>query len=222
MKYTNLESISNAIINSNDRLIYLNIIIVFLAIVGVYFSAMFKKAGELKAIEDGFNEIKRQNKIITEDTENIKRQIEKGTIEFQIKLSKYHDKKIEAINLIYKSLANVYNESRKIFLANDENMFNDFYKVVEGFRDTFESNKIWLDRSICDDIENFAIQVDMQVRKYQGALNLSKLPGVQPHHVEKTFDKQQDFYEFTVNESKKLKNELEEMLRVYLSPTSKA
>ena len=99
---------------------------------------------------------------------------------------------------------------------------NDFYKVVEGFRDTFESNKIWLDRSICDDIENFAIQVDMQVRKYQGALNLSKLPGLQPHHVEKTFDKQQDFYEFTVNESKKLKNELEEMLRVYLSPTSKA
>lgn len=97
MKYTNLESISNAIINSNDRLIYLNIIIVFLAIVGVYFSAMFKKAGELKAIEDGFNEIKRQNKIITEDTENIKRQIEKGTIEFQIKLSKYHDKKLKLL-----------------------------------------------------------------------------------------------------------------------------
>ena len=192
------------------------------AILGIYFSAMFKKAGELKAIQDGFDEIKRQNQIITEDTAKIKSQIEEGTIEFQIKLTKFHERKIEAIDLIYKRLAGVYNETRKVLLYNKDEKFDVFYLAVENFRDTLESNKIWLDSGICNEIESFAILVDKQVRNYQGSLNCAKSPGLSPNLVEKTFDTQEDFYKFTVNESKKLKDKLEDVLRNYLSPHVKA
>jgi len=192
------------------------------AILGIYFSAMFKKAGELKAIQDGFDEIKRQNKIITEDTAKIKSQIEEGTIEFQIKLTKFHERKIEAIDLIYKRLAGVYNETRKVVLYNEDGKFDVFYLAVENFRDTLESNKIWLDSDICNDIESFAIQVDSQVRRYQGALTIAKSPTFHANLVEKTFKTEEDFYEFTVNESKKLKDKLEDVLRNYLSPHIKA
>ena len=218
MKYEEFQEIANALISSNDKMIYLNLVIVLLGIVAVYFTAVLKKSGELAAIKSGFDDIRKQNEIITTDTESIRRQIEKGTIEFQIKLSKYHDRKIESIDLVYQSLAIIYRCSTKMPLANEETKFDAFYVEVEKFRDTLESKKIWLDPKVCESIENFAITVDMQVRKYQGALNIVKFSGSQQYHLDKTFDKQQDFYDFCVSESNQLKETLEKELRAYVSP----
>lgn len=101
MKYEELQAIANAIIDSNDKLIYLNFFIFLIAVVCVYCVALLKKSGELTAIKLAFEDIKEQNRVITSETESIKRQLEKGTIEYQIKLSKYHEKKIDAIEKIY-------------------------------------------------------------------------------------------------------------------------
>ncbi len=222
MKYSELQAIADAIINSNEKLIYLNLLVVSLAVLAVYFVALFKKSGELTAINLAFEDIKRQNRVITSETESIKRQLEKDTIEYQIKLSKYHEKKIDAIEKIHFKLSELLSCSRKILLATGETKFDEFHNAVEEFRSNFEAKKLWLDTSISNEIENFAIEVDKQVRQYQGTMNIAKLPNLNEKQVDQLHDKQQEFYEFTVRESKKLKEQLEEFLRAYISPEKKA
>ncbi|HFQ4835596.1 TPA: hypothetical protein ACGUS5_004766, partial [Vibrio vulnificus] len=58
MKYEELQAIANAIIDSNDKLIYLNFFIFLIAVVFVYCVALFKKSGELTAIKLAFEDIK--------------------------------------------------------------------------------------------------------------------------------------------------------------------
>ncbi|MCA2438573.1 MULTISPECIES: hypothetical protein [Vibrio] len=218
MKYEDLLNISNALISANDKAIFLNVVIALLAIIAIYYSSKWKKSGELDAIKSGFEEIRNQNKAITTDTEDIKRHIEKGTIEFQIKLSKFHDRKIEAIDIVYQHLSVIYRTSTKMLLTTEETQFGDFYEKVEKFRDVLESNKIWLSSELCESIENFAITIDMQVRRYQGALNVARMPGLKQSNIEKVFDKQEDFYDFCVSKSSELKGTLEDELRKYVAP----
>ena len=213
-----LQSIADAIINEKNSLILTDSLITIFAIIGVYVIATFKKSGELTAIKLAFNDIKEQNRVITSDTESIKRQLEKGTIEYQIRLSKFHERKIDSIEKIYTSLADIYNGTRKILLSSNQNQFEQFDILIEKFRDIFESNKLWLDVPICKEIEAFAITMDTEVKKYQGALTVSKLPGLSNINVEKLYDKQEDFYDFILTESKEIKDQLESLLRSYLSP----
>ncbi|NLR37336.1 hypothetical protein, partial [Aeromonas hydrophila] len=88
MKYDELQAIANAIIDSNDRLILLNLIILLFSIAGIYCAAFIKKKAELEAINKNFQDIADQNRAITTDTELIKNQLSKGTIEYQIRLSR--------------------------------------------------------------------------------------------------------------------------------------
>ncbi|KYN81400.1 hypothetical protein ATY35_19925 [Vibrio cidicii] len=222
MKYEELEILAQAIIDSNDKLIYLNLLIILVGIVAVYFVAMFKKSGELTALKLAFDDIRKQNEIITTDTEEIKRQMEKGTIEYQIKLSKYHERKIESLDLVYKALVSIYRSGSIMLLKNEEHRFEAFYTTVHDFRDVFESNKIWLDPKICESIEQFAITIDSQVRRYEGTVNVAKLPGWNEAHQKRTFDKHQNFYDFCVSESNNLKDQLESVLRAYISPENEA
>ena len=220
MKYEELHAIANAIIDSNNKLIYLNTIIVLISIASVFFVALFKKSGELSAIKLAFDDIKKQNRIITSETESIKRQLEKGTIEYQIKLSKYHEKKIDAIEEIHSKLAELLICSRNILLATDSADFSEFRNAIAEFRSIFEAKKIWIDASIGKEIEEFSIEIDSQVLKYEGAMNVLKLPGLNEIIGDRLYDTHQDFYKFTLNGSKILNEKLEESLRDYLYPKS--
>jgi len=222
MKYDELKAIADAITSSNDKMIYLNLVVVMIAIVGVYFAALLKKSGELTAIKAAFNDIQKQNKIITADTETIKRQLERGAIEYQIKLSKYHEKKINAIERIHSKLAFLLIKSRQVMLSTDDSAFNAFNTAVEEFRNCFEVEKLWLDSSISSKIEELAIEIDKQVKRYQGALTVSKMKGLQDKQVQQVYDKQDDFYKFIASQTTILKEKLEEALRSYLSHQEEA
>lgn len=222
MKYDELKAIADAIISSNDKMIYLNLVVVLIAIAVVYFGALFKKSGELTAIKVAFKDIQMQNKIITSDTETIKRQLEKGTIEYQIKLSKYHEKKIDAIEKIHSKLACLLISSRQVMLSTDDSAFIVFNTALEEFRNCFEIEKLWLTSSVSSKIEEFAIEIDKQVKRYQGALTVSKMTNLQDSQVQQAYDKQDDFYKFIASQSAVLKEQLEEVLRHYLSPQEEA
>ena len=220
MKYDELQTIANAIIDSNNRSIFLNIIILLFSIAGIYFSALIKKKAELKVINDNFMKLADQNRAITTDTELIKNQLSKGTIDYQIRLSQYHEKQINAIEKIHSKLAIIINVSRRILSTGNDEIYNEFNNAVAAFRDSFEIEKIWLDASISQEIENFAIEVDKQVRLYQGATFISRSPNLSETQAAKVFDRYDEFYDFTVSTSTRLKNKLELSLRSYLSPNN--
>ncbi|WP_323943706.1 hypothetical protein [Aeromonas caviae] len=218
MKYDELQVIANAIIDSNDRLILLNLIILLFSIAGIYCAAFIKKKAELEAINKNFQNIADQNRAITTDTELIKNQLSKGTIEYQIRLSRYHEKQINAIEKIYEKLAILFMSSKKIILMKDDGADENFNNAVTAFRENFEIEKLWLDASISNEIEEFAIEIDKQVKLYQGATFIAGLKNLNESQIAQAYNKQDDFYKFTVSTSNTLKNKLENQLRSYLSP----
>lgn len=220
MEYDNLQAVADAIIKSNEKLIYVNLIVLFITIACVFLIALFKKSGELTAIKLAFDDIKDQNRVITSETESIKRQLEKGTIEYQIKLSKYHEKKIDAVEKIYSKLAGVLNCSRKILITKDETGFKNFNHALEEFRNNFEAQKLWLDSSISQQINQFALTVGEQVRQFQVSNYFARSSRAPENETDQIYDKYDDFYNFTVKESTNLKEQLEDMLRIYLSPSN--
>ncbi|WP_368172807.1 hypothetical protein [Aeromonas sp. R2-1] len=218
MKYDELQVIANAIIDSNDRLILLNLIILLFSIAGIYCAAFIKKKAELEAINKNFQNIADQNRAITTDTELIKNQLSKGTIEYQIRLSRYHEKQINAIEKIYEKLAILFMSSKKIILMKDDGADENFNNAVTAFRENFEIEKLWLDASISNEIEEFAIEIDKQVKLYQGATFIAGLKNLNESQIAQAYNKQDNFYKFTVSTSNTLKNKLESQLRSYLSP----
>ncbi|AKA17277.1 hypothetical protein [Aeromonas hydrophila] len=218
MKYDELQAIANAIIDSNDRLILLNLIILLFSIAGIYCAAFIKKKAELEAINKNFQDIADQNRAITTDTELIKNQLSKGTIEYQIRLSRYHEKQINAIEKIYEKLAILFMSSKKIILMKDDGADENFNSAVTAFRENFEIEKLWLDASISNEIEEFAIEIDKQVKLFQGATFIAGLKNLNESQIAQAYDKQDNFYKFTVSTSNALKNKLESQLRSYLSP----
>ena len=67
MKYENLDGIAQSLISSNYELIGINLIITFLAIVGVYIHSRLKKSAELTEINNNFAKVLDQQKTLTEE-----------------------------------------------------------------------------------------------------------------------------------------------------------
>ncbi|ENC9555068.1 hypothetical protein ABLF39_000855 [Aeromonas hydrophila] len=119
---------------------------------------------------------------------------------------------------IHSKLAEIINTSRKIIPTGNDEIYIEFNNAVAEFRNVFEIEKLWLDASISQEIESFAIEVDKQVRLYQGATFISRLPNLSDTQATKVFDRYDEFYKFTISTSTLLKNKLELSLRSYLSP----
>ncbi|TBT52156.1 hypothetical protein D5E76_25175 [Vibrio parahaemolyticus] len=131
-------------------------------------------------------------------------------------------KKIDAIEKIHSKLACLLISSRQVMLSTDDSAFIAFNTALEEFRNCFEIEKLWLTSSVSSKIEEFAIEIDKQVKRYQGALNVSKMTNLQDSQVQQVYDKQDDFYKFIASQSAVLKEQLEEVLRHYLSPQEEA
>lgn len=108
--------------------------------------------------------------------------------------------------------------SKKIILMKDDGADENFNNAVTAFRENFEIEKLWLDASISNEIEEFAIEIDKQVKLYQGATFIAGLKNLNESQIAQAYNKQDNFYKFTVSTSNTLKNKLESQLRSYLSP----
>ncbi|MGL6372963.1 hypothetical protein ACSZMY_04705 [Aeromonas hydrophila] len=106
---------------------------------------------------------------------------------------------------IHSKLAEIINTSRKIIPTGNDEIYIEFNNAVAEFRNVFEIEKLWLDASISQEIESFAIEVDKQVRLYQGATFISRLPNLSDTQATKVFDRYDEFYKFTISTSTLLK-----------------
>ncbi|NOI70302.1 hypothetical protein [Vibrio owensii] len=223
MKFENSEAFIKSILVGDDKSVFITFSAVFFAIIAVYVQARFKKAGEYHELSANFKDLLKQQKVLTSETEIIKRTVEKVTIEFEVRFSKFHEREIEAIDLIYKELANVYVVSKEGVLKTDEDYFEKFYGCVSAFRKTFESHKIWIDQDISKNIEDFVIAVDNQIRRYHGTVNTSRILNVEMReYQDKAFEKQEQFYDFVLKQSGQIKCQIESKIRDYLVPIEKA
>lgn len=83
------------------------IVIAIVSGVGAFLSSYLKKSAELKVVNENFSTYLKQQQILTEDVSKIKSAIEKENILYQIKMSDFNLKSLEAIEQVYSRLIEV-------------------------------------------------------------------------------------------------------------------
>lgn len=163
MKYKDLEEIAIIITNGGTASLLL---VLSLAIVITYFATRFIKKGELDEINSNFEAIKNQQLQLTVITETIKNELNNKSIEYQIKLQAYNEKKIIAIEQVYISLIKLKEAAKTLGFDYKEKNRKAYSDSVEQFRHQHELNRLWIPDKIYDIFERVAIEIDNNASPY--------------------------------------------------------
>ncbi|QYJ98238.1 hypothetical protein K0J45_03065 [Shewanella alkalitolerans] len=200
MKYENLSDIASALMDLKHELIVINLVVVCLAIVGVYFHARIRKSAELREINNNFTEVLKQQKELTSVTGKIKQSLEHESISYQIRLNAYHEKSIEAINDIYVSIIKLRDEAKTVTFSQEDVIVQQFISSVTEFRNTFDTRKIWIPKDLSAHIESVAKDIDKRTHKFIYACKrINNLQGLSEKRIDALFEIQDGFYDY-VNE----------------------
>lgn len=190
-------------------MLLIDIIIIFVAVIGVYLYARLKKSGELAEININFKSILRQQKMQTEQSESINQVLQKESIYYQIQISAYKEKSIQAIDTVYQCLIDVQQSARELGHFANEQKYTAFVKSVDTFRDRFERQKIWLPQPLAQRIETLAVEIDSRCHKYILASKRLEVPQYRnADEVNKLCDIQDAFYDYIHQESRDIFQDL--------------
>jgi len=213
LKYENLNDIAEALLNLKYDLIVINLVIVCLAVVAVYFVSRIKKSAELKEINNNFSTVLKQQSELAEETGKIKQSLEKESISYQIKLNAYHEKSIEAINDIYISIINLRDAAKELGFNQSDEKKQKFVRSVTEFRNIFDTRKIWIPHDLSVHIEGVAIEIDNRSHKFIIANTLEeRIEKLSEERVNQIFDEQDKFYDYIHKEIAVVFDELVEKI----------
>lgn len=192
-----LKNIADALVNLKYDLIAINLIVLCIAILSVYFLARIKKSAELKEINNNFNTVLEQQAELAEETGKIKQSLDKDSINYQIKLNAYHDKSIESINDIYVAIIKLREAAKNLGFTRTDEENKNFFTVVSEFRYIFDTKKIWIPKSLSDHIECVAIELDNRSHTFITSTTREKhIDRLSENQVNKIFDDQEAFYDY--------------------------
>ncbi len=209
--------------NSNDfskallsnEIIIINIVTIFISILVVYYYARLKKSAELTEINNNFNTLLEQQKVLTRETEAINQSLDKDSIHYQIKLSAYQEKSIQAIENVYKALIQLRDSAKEFGLNPNDEEGRKLLQALKEFRSIFELKKIWLPVILSKQIATVAIKIDNRSQMFMFAINREKNHyKLSPKQEEKNFNEQDNFYDFLNKEINVIIDDLVEKITI--------
>ena len=197
MKSEDFKNFADALVGLKYDLILINLLVLCIAIVAVYFLARIKKSAELKEINNNFATVLEQQAELAEETGKIKQSLDKDSINYQIRLNAYHDKSIEAINDIYVAIIKLREAAKDLGFTRTEEENKKFFTVISEFRYVFDTKKIWIPKLLSDHIEGVAIELDNRSHKFIISTTREKhIERLSEQQVNKIFDDQEAFYNY--------------------------
>ncbi|WP_337264055.1 MULTISPECIES: hypothetical protein [unclassified Serratia (in: enterobacteria)] len=153
-------------INSHNEINMMHFIIPFLGgCVGSFITSFLKKTAEINAIRHQFEEVKRQLAITTKITEDIKGEIGRGNISYQIKLSELTQRKTKAISEIYTSLykATCFIKENRADEGDNQERFKN---IVADFWSCFSESNIWLPKELSVEVADYFNMVSHKYKEH--------------------------------------------------------
>lgn len=197
MKYENLNDLAEALITLKYDVIIVNIVIICLAMVFVYFHGRIKKSAELKEINNNFKTVLEQQKYLAKETGKINQLLDKESINYQIRLNAYHEKSIEAVNDIYVAIIDLRQAAKELAFNQGEEEKKKFVRAVSVFRSTFDTRRIWISSDLSSHIEKVAIEIDNRAHRFIVANTRAEhIQGLSEDRMNRIFDEQEQFYDY--------------------------
>lgn len=201
MEVSELESLYQGFTSTEISLVFSNLLIVGMALAGVYFSSRAKKSGELREVSAHFKDIKKQQAELTKVTGDIKTTLKQTEITYQVKLEAYHEKTIEATDTVFTSLIELRDTVQDIAFVIDADTKTAFRQKLCAFRKAYDLNQIWLDQTVAGQISNFAKRFDLQANQFIRNENISETnKRLTNKRINLIMDQQEKFYDFIYKE----------------------
>lgn len=150
------------ILNAQWWNVWLQLAMLALFLVGYLWFIRLKSGAEFKAMKDNFAELMEQNRRLTQETEQIKRELEKGTIAYQIKLSKYHDRAIASLDEVYSALYSIVSAARQ-FCSSTHPDSKAFYDIAHNVKASVNRHRLWIDETLYQQMMIFIEQAKEKV-----------------------------------------------------------
>ncbi len=209
MDYDGLQLIISQLTSAKIEILFINVLSFLMAVLLVYFFSRAKKSGELREINNNFKEVLKQQSLLTKETENIKKSLEKDLVNYQIRLSSYHQKSIEAICEIYDSILALREAAKNLGFSKSEDDARAFVQALERFRRVFDFQKIWIPKALENHIEKVAIEMEGKCYKFASANTREKyMQNMSEARLTQLIDDQEAFYDYIYKEVNAIYDEL--------------
>lgn len=148
--------------------------------IGAYFGSYLKKKGEVKALNEAFEDVKTQLQETTKITESIKDQIGKESYVYRHKFESYHAKQIESIEGLYARLVALEKTSKDFivsanFSTKDSHGFQPAKDATEEFIAYSSLKQMWIPEELFVEIENLALLIDKHIYSVMLKAGVDKL-----------------------------------------------
>ena len=209
MDYDGLQLIISQLTSAKIEILFINALSFLMAVFLVYFFSRAKTSGELREINNNFKEVLRQQSLLTKETEKIKKSIEKDLVNYQIKLSSYHQKSIEAICEIYDAILALREAAKNLGFSKSDDYARAFAQSLERFRRVFDFQKIWISKALESHIESVAIEMEGNCHKFAAANTKEKyIQNMSETRMDQLIDDQEAFYDYIYKEVNAIYHEL--------------
>jgi uncharacterized protein YoxC len=213
LDYEGLNLIVEELTAAKLDLLIINALSFLIAISLIYFFSRAKKSGELREINNNFDKVLRQQSVLTTETENIKKSLEKDLVDYQIKLSAYHQKSIDAVCEIYEAILSLREAAKNLGFSKTDEDARAFIRAIEHFRRIFDYQKIWISNDLECHIENVAIEMERKCQSFVAANTREKyIPSLSEVRINQLIDDQEAFYDYLHKEVNTIFNELAEKI----------
>lgn len=190
------------------------VVLFAVTMLGTYLGAGMKKSGELKATNDNFGNLLEQQRKLTEDITKIKQDFEKENIVYQIKMTDYNVRSLEAIELVFSKLVVIKKQAREVYHVQNQDTGKKLYDAIEDFRDTYDVKNIWIPKSIAEELHEIALELGNKATRF---LQVSRSAGManrlSEDQLERVFGKQEEFYDYMDNKSREIFEKLSNKIR---------
>ncbi|MCQ4270246.1 hypothetical protein NA655_04335 [Pseudomonas kuykendallii] len=188
--------IAEAISSQNDKMMVMLLLVVACSFVGMYFLTRTIKGAELREINKNFKNILKQQEQLERQTASINAAINKQSIEYQIRLSAYNERSVQAIDEIYVMLVELKREAQTLGYIRDNETTQKLTNAIRDFNDTFHERKLWLPLELAQEFEAFAKEIESNSRKFMRAGDRLQNPQTPNHLMEKSAREQEEYYDF--------------------------
>ena len=167
-----------------------------------YWLAHLKKSAQLQAINANFTTYLEQQGELKEATEEISQRLNRGTIQYQIKLAAMHEKKITAIESIYTALVEARYACQDYSTQSDKEKKQFFFEKYRELMQITDLNRIWIGSNVFDSICNISNQMASAVIKFSSSkskeeyLTRNTLYSISEKQLEQLFNVQEGFYDY--------------------------
>lgn len=160
-----------------------------------------KKAAELKAINDNFSTVIRQQSELKAETGRIQSILDKDHTDFRVKHEAYHEQSIRSIIEIYNALLKIREQTEILQLYRNLEKAQEFYDSVRNFRETLEQNRIWIAADIAELIENTAVKIESTTMQFIHSSNTVErsFERLTQAQIERLIEKQDSFHDLMID-----------------------